>query len=265
MGRIRNPDYLAQILQTLSDLNLNPTADPEAGGRIAYGAILALEKYREPVGYNPVFFASVGWYNRRIKEQAAKSLPFIIDDPSEPISAILRSSSYSYDIKLIALQKQEASKAAVSAKASVAAVALGESWRASTADQVQRMVLANTRKLSIDMLKRYGSTDAAIVPLLKQSYDRGVDTEERLAAVSALSAISSDDAVRTLSGFLLGLNTKRRDNNITQEDERMVRAVIPALGATASPLARAALRNVDTLDWTNAVKVLAAEALKKIP
>ncbi len=265
MGRIRNPDYLEQILKTLSELNLKPTSDPEAGEKIAYGAILALEKYRAPAGYIPVFFASVGWYNRRIKEQAAKSLPYIIDDPSEPISAILLSSSYSYDVKLIALQKQEASKAAVSAKAAVAAIALGESWRASTSDQIQRMTLANTRKLSIDMLRRYGTSDAAVVPLLKQSYEKGVDTEERLAAVTALPAVSSDDAVRALSGFLLGLNTKRRDNNITQEDERMVRAVIPALGATASPLARVALRNVDTLDWTNAVKVLAAEALKKIP
>jgi hypothetical protein len=44
----------------------------------------------------------------------------------------------------------------------------------------------------------------------------------------------------------------------------LVRAVIPALGSTGKPLARPALKTVENLEWPNAVKVLAAEALKKI-
>jgi hypothetical protein len=93
----------------------------------------------------------------------------------------------------------------------------------------------------------------------------GIDSEERLSSVAALAAIGSDAAARTLANFLLDLNKKRQDGNITAEDERMVRAVIPALGSTAKPIARTALRMVENVDWTNAVKVLAAEALKKIP
>jgi hypothetical protein len=147
----------------------------------------------------------------------------------------------------------------------VAVLALSEGWKAASNDVKQRMQLANMRKLSIDMIKRYGSADPAAIPLLGQSYTMGIDSEERLSSVAALAAIGSDAAARTLANFLLDLNKKRQDGNITAEDERMVRAVIPALGSTAKPIARTALRMVENVDWTNAVKVLAAEALKKIP
>jgi len=265
LGRVRGTDYLEQVVKILTDLNLSPTSDPESGQKIAYGAILALEKYKDPSGYLPVFFASTGWYNRRVKDQAVASLPYIIDDPSEPLSSILKSSGYSYDTKLLALQKEEESKAPPSSKATVAVLALSEGWKAATNDVKQRMQLANMRKLSIDMIKRYGSADPAAIPLLGQSYTMGIDSEERLSSVAALAAIGSDAAARTLANFLLDLNKKRQDGNITAEDERMVRAVIPALGSTAKPIARTALRMVENVDWTNAVKVLAAEALKKIP
>lgn len=265
LGRVRGTDYLEQVVKILSDLNLSPTSDPESGQKIAYGAILALEKYKDPSGYLPVFFASTGWYNRRVKEQATASLPYIIDDPSDPLSSILKSSGYGYDVKLIALQKEEESKAPQSSKAAVAVLALSEGWKAATNDIKQRMQLANIRKLSIDMIKRYGSADPAAISLLGQSYAMGIDSEERLSSVAALASIGSDAAARTLANFLLDLNKKRQDGNITGEDERTVRAVIPALGATAKPIARTALRMVENVDWTNAVKVLAAEALKKIP
>lgn len=265
LGRIRAVDYLPQVVRTLSDLNLTPTSDPEAGERIAYGAILALEKYREPSGYLPVFFAATGWYNRRIKDQASSALPYIIDDPSEPLSTVIRSSTYSYEAKHLALQTAESSKASNAAKAGVAVLALGEGWRAATRDVRQQMVLSNSRKLAIDIVRRYRSPDPAVIPLLERSYKEGIDMEEKLGSVAALASIASDDAARALSSFLLVLNAKRKAGNITQEDERMVRAVIPAIGAAARPAGRPALQSVEHLDWTNAVKVLAVEALKNIP
>ncbi len=82
--------------------------------------------------------------------------------------------------------------------------------------------------------------------------------------MAALAAIGSDEAARALVSFLNILNGKRKDDRVTQEDERLVRAVIPALGATGKPIGRPVLRLVGNLDWTNAVKVLATEALKKL-
>ncbi len=264
MGKLRNLDYSEQIEKLLQGLNLKPTDDPESGEKIAYGAIIALEKYQQPSGYLPVFFAANGWYSKRIREQADRSLPFIIEDPETPLSEIIRSSSYSYDIKLLALQRMESSRAASEAKARVAVRALAEAWRASTMDVKQRVILSNSRKLAIDMIRRYKTNDTSVLPLFERSYKEGIDTEEKLNSVAALSSIGTDDAAKLLSNFLLALNAKRKSNNITQEDEQLVRAVIPALGATGKAVARPALQAIEYQEWNNYVKVLAQEALKQI-
>jgi hypothetical protein len=264
MGKLRNSDYIEQIINLLNALNIKPVSDPEAGEKIAYGAILALEKYQQPSGYLPVFFAATGWYNKRIREQAERSLPYIQDNPEVPLASLIRSSAYTYDIKVLALQRMEASKAPADAKARVAVIALAEGWRASTMDVKQRVQLGNVRKLAIDMIRRYKTEEATVLPLLERSYKEGIDTEEKLNAVAALSAIGTDDAARLLSNFLLALNAKRKANNITQEDEQLVRAVIPALGATGKSVARPALQAVEYQDWTNYVKTLAQDALKQI-
>ena len=263
IGRTRSPAHIDFVVKTLSDLNLNPTSDQDAGEKTAYGAILALEKYRESAGYLPVFFASTGWYSRRVKDQAAATLPLIMDDPSEPLSSVIKSSGY--EVKLLALQKADESKAPAAKKAGVALIGLTEGWRAATNDVKDRVRLASLRKLSIGMLIRYGSASDAAIPVLERSYKEGIDMEERLGAIQALASIKSDGAARSLSSFLMILNGKRKSNDITQDDERLVRAVIPALGSTGKTVARPALKTVENLEWTNAVKVLAADALKKIP
>jgi hypothetical protein len=61
------------------------------------------------------------------------------------------------------------------------------------------------------------------------------------------------------------LSIKLEDNALTQLDERMVRVIIPALGATRMPSASIALRTVAAVNWTGTVKRLADEALKNIP
>jgi len=264
MGKLRNPDYAELIEKLLTSLNLKPPTDPEAGEKIAYGAILALEKYQQPSGYLPVFFAATGWYNKRIREQAERSLPYILENPEAPLSDLITSSAYTYDIKLLALQRMEASKAEGEAKARLAGIALSEGWSSATMDVKQRVQLGNIRKLAIDMIRRYKTTDTRVLPLLERSYKEGIDMEEKLTAIAALSAIGTDESARLLSSFLLALNAKRKANNITQEDEQLVRAVIPALGATGKSVARPALQAVEYQDWTNYVKVLAQDALQQI-
>jgi tetratricopeptide (TPR) repeat protein len=262
LGRIRSEAHLELVIKLLEDLNINPVADREKGEKIAYGAIQSLEKYRNIAGYSPVFFAASAWYSRRVKDQAIATLPYIVDDPSEAISAIIKSGNY--DIKLLGLQKENESKASPTAKSGVALLALSEAWKAATNDVKERITLSRIRKMAIEMLVKYGSSTPEAVPLLERCYKEGIDMEEKLGAVTALSLNKSEEAAQALSSFLLNMNTKRRANDIKQEDERMVRALIPALGAQGSPKGRIALQQVELTDWTNAVKVLAAEALKKL-
>ncbi len=262
LGRIRSEAHLELIVRLLEDLNLNPAADREKGEKIAYGAILSLEKYRNLSGYSPVFFAANSWYSRRVKDQAIAALPYIVDDPSDAISSIIKSGTY--EIKLLGLQKENESKASASAKSDVALLGLGEAWKSATNDVKERVILSRIRKLSIDMMVKYGSSTPDAVPLLERCYKEGIDAEEKLGAITALSMNKSDAAAQALASFLLNMNSKRRANDIKQEDERMVRAIIPALGTQGSTKGRIALQQVELTDWTNAVKVLATEALKKL-
>jgi hypothetical protein len=269
LGRLGAAAYIPQVVQLLSDLNARPPADRDTqiqNERTAYGAILALENFKDPSGYLPVFLASAGWYSERVKNQASVSLSRILEDPSEQLSFVIRSSAYPYDVKYLALRTAERSGISNESKSAIALAAYSEGWRGSTNDARLRTELATMRKLAISMIRRYGAADAAVYPLLDRSYKSGFDMQEKLDALSALSALASADAAKLLADYLLEIHNRRQSNTLTSEDERIVRALIPALGATRQPsIGRAALSLIQQSPaWTNAVRNIAAEALRNI-
>jgi hypothetical protein len=265
LGKLGAKEFVPQIVRLLQDLNARPASDLQAGEQLAGGAITALESYQEPVGYLPVFFASVGWYTERIKSQAAAALPNILEDPTESMLDVIQSSAYPYDAKYTALRAIEQATISNDKKAAVAVVALGEGWRSSTSNPRLRMELAQIRKLSLDMIRRYGTADAAVYPLLDRSYRDGLDEEERFGAVTALASLATDESVRLLASYLTVINMELQDGSLTQAGERMVRILIPALGATRHTGALTVLRSVQAKGWTHAVKALATDALRNIP
>jgi hypothetical protein len=264
LGRIRAINYLPQVRRVLEVLNETPTSDPDNGGRIAFGAIIALEKYGDPSGYLPVYFASIGWYRESVRAQARRSLPLLSNDPTPFMLEIVRGSAYNFPTKLQALQHIERSEVSNQNKVSVAVAALAEGWRFTTNDIQLRNTLASMRKLAIDMINRYRTDDQSIYPLLERSYTQGADSDEKLRAVAALASQRTDEGAQSLSRFLMDLNSRRQAGNIRQEDEQMVRAIIPALGHAGRPIGRPALNAVIGLDWTPAVKTLAENALRAI-
>jgi hypothetical protein len=264
LGKIRATTYLPQVIRVLESTNVAPTTDRLNGERIAFGAIIALEKYQDPSGYLPVFFASIGWYSERIKSQAVKSLPFIAQDPTSYMLQVVKGSAYDYPTKYSALRTIEASKVTNQNKVSVAVAALTEGWRSSTNDVQLRATLTEMRKMAIGMINRYKTEDETIYPLLERSYTQGVDTQEKLGAIMALASQGTDEAAQRLSKFLMDLNAKRVNNNIRQEEEQMVRAIIPAIGQTGRSVGRTALNAVGASNWTPAVKALADNALKQL-
>jgi len=264
LGKIRAINYLPQVIRVLESLNTSPTADRLNGERIAFGAIIALEKYQDPSGYLPVFFASIGWYSERIKNQALKSLPLIAKEPAPYMLDVVKGAGYDYPTKYAALKTIEASKVDNKDKVSVAVAAFTEGWRGSSSDVQLKITLADMRKMAIKMINRYKTNDASIYPLLERSYSYGYDMQEKFEAVAALASLGTDEAAQLLSKFLMELNNKRLNDNIKQEDEQMVRAIIPALGKTGRILGRQALIAVGGANWTPAVKRLADDAMKQI-
>jgi HEAT repeat protein len=264
LGKIRATAYLPQVIRVLESTNVAPTPDRLNGERIAFGAIIALEKYQDPAGYLPVFFASTGWYSERIKSQALRSLPFIAQDPTPYMLQVVTGSAYDYPTKYNALRNIESTKVDNKNKSQVAVAALAEGWRSNTSDTHLRTTLADMRKLAITMINRYKTDDESIYPLLERCYTSGYDSQEKLYAVAALASQGTEESAQRLSKFLMELNTKRLDNNIRQEDEQMVRAIIPAIGQTGRSTGRPALIAVGASNWTPAVRALADNAIKQL-
>ncbi|MDR0710329.1 MAG: hypothetical protein LBF77_09715 [Spirochaetaceae bacterium] len=268
LGKMKAVNYLPQTIQILEDLNVHPAVqDRQNAEQLAFGAIVALENFGDPAGYVPIYFASQGWYSERIKRQAHISLERIPSDISDPLITVIKSSGYSYNEKLSALNNIDASSAAKEKKAEAAAAGLSEGWRSSAGDIRMRTILAGLRKKAITMIGLYGvlDDDAGVYQLLDRSYKEGYDEDEKIGALKTLSAVSSAESVRLLSAYLTAMNTKLQDNTLNQADERMVRQIIPALGATRKPNARLALRTVTAVNWTSAIKRLAEDALRNIP
>jgi hypothetical protein len=266
LGRIRATYYLPQVIRVLDNMNLKPTPDRLYGERIAFGAIISLEKYQDPSGYLSVFLASAGWYSMRIRNQAEKSLPFIAKDPSPFMLDVVKSVKYDYPTKFLALKNIEKTRVDNKNKAEVAVAALAEGHLAVTSDVQLKGTLAEMRKLALGMINRYRSNDQSIYQLMEKSYTgRDSDFSYKIMAVNAISSQRTDEAADVLSKFLMNLNEDRKSGAISREGEQLVREVIKGLGITGRPRARTALNTVAMYDYTPAIKSMATEALKQIP
>jgi HEAT repeat protein len=267
LGRIKALNYFPSARRVLLNKNLLPVSQNWVGAeRLAYGAISSLENFGDPAGYAPVFLASQGWYSRRTRQKAAAALEKISPDPSDSLIEIIKASTYSYHDKLAALNGIDASSVPDGRKAEAAVAALSEGWRLNSGDIKEMGVLSALREKAVSMIGQYGVPEdaAGVYQLLDKSYKRGYRENEKIDAVKTLSALASADSIELLSSYLRTMNTRLQDNVFTVSDERMVRAIISALGATRMPEAGPALRTVSLHDWTSAIKRLAKGALQNV-
>ncbi|MDR1635908.1 MAG: hypothetical protein LBR93_01090 [Treponema sp.] len=267
LGKMGAVDYLSHVAQLLTDLNTLIPSEREVqirASRVAYGAILSLESFGDISGYLPVFFAANGWYDSRVKTRAAASLSAITDDPTEPLLQVLQSPGHPCAIKYLALQFEEASGAPEASKIRVAALALAEGWLTATVNVRQRNELAQMRKFSIDMIRRYGiGEDSTVYGNLARCYGEGIDINEKLNAIEALSAIATNQAAALLNSFILTVHQRRQSDSLTREDEQLIRALIPGLGATKQSVGKTSLTQVQrSLHWTPTIRSRATVALE---
>jgi hypothetical protein len=267
LGNAGATDYLPHVVQLLTDLNTKIPSEQEVqirDSRLAYGAILSLESFKDISGYLPVFFAANGWYDARVRTQAAASLPAITGDPTEPLLQILQSPGYSYSVKYLALRSQDASQAPEASKSKAAVIALAEGWKAATTDVHQRNELAQIRKFSIDMFRRYGTEeDNSVYINLARCYREGIDINEKLDAVQALSAIGTNQAALLLNGFTLAIHQRRQSDALSRDDDRLIQALIVALGATKRSVGKPSLAMIQQSPiWTDRIRSLASVNLE---
>ncbi|MBN1241949.1 MAG: hypothetical protein JXA15_04490 [Spirochaetales bacterium] len=260
LGSMRAVEYAPKIATILRNLNMGPSSDPEGDGRLAYGAILALEKLRDPVGFAPVFFASEGWYTKRVRDAASRALPSIATDPTDPVLEIVRLESL--DRKVKALTLELSSGAPRERKLSVVSAALAVSVEYVARDRLEQAKKTELRRLGLRGFAALEGDGGSLVPLFATIYREALDADDKVLAMQALGVDGSEAAAIALAEMLLELDAQQRSGVSDGRREQLAKAGIQYARMTGSSAVSTALVAVSTNDgWSNSVISLAKEAL----
>jgi hypothetical protein len=264
LGRMRALDFAERVALLLDNLNLNVNSDKDAAEKLAYGAIISLEKLKDPRGFAPVFFAVDGWYSVRVRQQAERSLPNIVADPTDIIVGLIDTELPPR--KVLALKFSLLSKAPAERKTVAAVAALRIGHLKAPVDKTEAKILSDLRKLALRTLIQFKGKDPAVVDGGVASYENGFDDEERLLGLSALGANGSDAAATALRDILLRINGEVRSGVADETRTRMAKEAIAA-GATAkNRIVKPALLAIAANDkWSGSVILAAQLANKEIP
>ena len=261
LGDIRSVKYAPDISIILRNLNYNTQQEDKDTAEIqAYGAVLALQKMRESIGFEPVFYAYQGWYSKRTKELAGRALTYITEDPTDPILEIMKDADYK--TKQTALMVEKDSSAPVEKKTSVAIQALEEGLRYQASDRVEQDELSRLRVEAMKILIESKSKDNSAVPFMKEIFKRQHDLNECLYSLYALGVIGSDDAVNVLIDYLEGYNKKQQDGfTATRDEMEYIKQIIKSIGMSGNALGMGILTEVQFSNYTPAINRLAKEAM----
>ena len=266
LGRIGADGYAVDIAMLLRNLNLN--LDTGIGKRdaeiVAFGAVLALERLREPVGYAPLFFASIGWYSPAsgVKEKAEEVMFSLIEDPTEVLLDIVKLESDT-EVKLKALLAESRSGAPASGVTRVAEESLRQSLLRRPISINEETVLSQMRLLSMELLVSHGGSSGSLDNLIEVATGASFNINERITAINAIAAEASENAVSALILFLRKQN-ERQQSGITPADYRIIRATIQMLGQLGDGAAVEELLAVGISDWPQAIERDAARAIADI-
>jgi len=268
-GARQYSDQLALMLRNLN-FNMDGIQNQRENEIEAYALVRALELLRSESGFEPVFFASLGWYSTQsgVKERARRALVVMVDDPSEQLSSILLN-NINYEYKLAALEAEEKSTAPEDRKAELAASGLDEGLKYSPKNLAEKGQLKTLRLYAMEMMKKYPEPDD---PGLLQNMrrmvalyqgDRVFQEDEMITLMETMGTFKGEDTARILSDFLEYYNL-RRDAG-PPDSYRIVKSLIQALGTVGHRAGLEELTMVSISDsWEASVKREASAAIEKI-
>ena len=269
LGKIGAKKYAESLALILRNLNLGITILPskEETETVAAACITALERMKDPVGFEPVFLAIVGGYTQRVVKPARRSLDRMVDDPGPYLGNILIKAD-DFDVKKKVLDFAYTSRATEEGKVKIAAAGLSEGLRHVSENIRQMTALSRLRITAASMLEEFGYEDPAIAAdlgrMLKLGRTETGDINEVLACLQALGSGRGEESAELLSDHLNKLN-KLQGDGITITDQREITQTIRSLAKTGSPLARDSLIQVEFSQWNGAVIREAKAALKTLP
>lgn len=267
LGNMRATNYLNNIAFILKSLNMRPvegvSSDIENEARVAYGCITALDRFKDIEGYSPVFFASVGWYNQRVRYFADKVLKTIVENPTEALIPIIADGAFLEKEK--AIKEIAACRAPAKDKAAASREAMKQGFDNVPESIQETMILTTIRKDAIKILYSNKSDNVEDVYYLSQSVKNGVDLEEKIFAVKTLGVNGTDEAIGALSAILGAYNEKKMNGlDISYTDEDVIRELITTLGDSGNDLASSVLTEVQFTGYPNGIVRVAKAALEKL-
>jgi len=267
LGKIRAVDYLPFIIRQLEALNLEPDrTDPRAGEIVAYALVQSLETMRSPLGYEPVFLASLSWYSPRsqVRDIAKGALKIMVEDPSDVLTQILTVNP-DLKIKLKSVEAMADSKAPDSSKAAFGRSALETGLNFSAKTKMEVVDLLNIRSQAMKLLIQARDKSPDTVPNLKAVINLKLDENEEVMALALLGVNGSDAATNYLSELLTWYNEKQRNGTNRERENRMIRQIINSLGVAKNPLGKTALLEMQYSNYTPGTIREANAALKELP
>jgi len=262
LGSMRAVEYAERVAAMLRELNNFPTEDRDYGEKIAYGCALSLEKMRSPAGFEPLFFASEGWYSKRVRDQAAQSLELVLDDPSDAIGAIIAAETPARMVRALDLEIR--SKAPAAGKARIAALALTRGIESNPRNRIEQGQLSELRAKAMNHLAAAGPGDGSVSSDLARAYGIG-STDERLVALKAMGAEKSPASAQALSAIILDLNSAQSAGVVDETRNLLMRAALQNAAINANKeLAQAVQSVLINSGWSSGVTSLATAAQKAL-
>lgn len=263
LGRMRAVEYAEPIAVMLRNLNFNTRSDREAAEIEAYGAVVALDKMKDPIGFEPLFYASIGWYSNRVTGLAEQALLELGDDPMPPLTGILMSAA-DYRVKRSALNLGLRTDVPDAGKSDIAAAALSEGLKYSESDPTRIRQLAELRTDAVNGMIRFGVPEGDAPRLLNQAVDEG-ELDEKLFAIQALGRSGGDDATGYLAERLSFYNDRQASGlALSREELTIVRQIIFSLGESGNRLGLEPLAQMAFLDYTPSLIRDSKSAIEKI-
>jgi HEAT repeat protein len=270
LGKMRATDYVPDLVRALADSNLQPDRDKAAAQEIvAFGLVQALATMRDARGYEPVFFASIGWYSpqRKVKETARAMLKTMVDDPTDSLLAIIQGQPTPVN-KQRALEAEDDSNAPAAGKAKVALSALEDGVRVIPANIVEGTQWGDLRKAAMAVLVKAKDKTPAAVALYRQQYKTAAlarDTTEILSLIQLLGVNGTPDALAYLIELMEGFNVRAGTPGLlTDFDVQQVRTLLQAFRTANDPAARPVLLEAQFL-YTPAVQRDVKAVLAALP
>ena len=264
LGSAGARDYADEIAGLLNYINLDITGfdSNEKRKSVLDACIMALERLKHPVGFKPVFYASIGRYARDTVKKAERALRNMVEDPTDLIIEIIMDDT-TFETRLAALEVEERSGAAPDRMTEAATAAIETGLKYNAANPSERQYQMRTRIKACEMIRDLGQASPDAVEWLALMLDRGENINELIICLQALGTYSSDEAVAVLSDYLVE-NNERRASGIQYKDERLIRECINALANSGNPKARNALMMVEYTNWSNQTIRMAKNALNNL-